>query len=220
MRFSIREAASLIVGLGGVFAMGLALNDLLTTGSCGNSRPYAVVRACPPGSGQVGLLLVGGFITAFIGLLLSEGGFRRPGAGQIVWGALFSGLGVTVLAKVLLGPQLPPDAELACYIIAVVFIPIGLFPPLTFNIAWTRDAQATIESVQNLGSADGLHKLRVTYSVEPSSGSPFVVTRSRDSPVGTGMPRVGDRLRVRYPRIAPKALEEVEVIQRGPRRHH
>lgn len=220
MRFSIRETASLVVGLGGVLAMGLALSDLLDTGSCGNSRPYAVVRACPPGDSLMGVLLIGGFITVFIGLFLSEGGFRRPGAGQIVWGALFSGLGIAVLAKVLLGPQLPPDSKLACLIIAAVFIPIGLFPPLMFNIAWTCDAQATIESVQNLGSADGLHKLRITYSVEPENGSPFVVTRSRRAPLGTGMPRIGDRLRVRYPRITPKALEEVETIQRGPRKHH
>ncbi|WP_110319472.1 hypothetical protein [Mycolicibacterium moriokaense] len=167
----------------------------------------------------MGVLLIGGFIAAFIGLFVSEGGFKRPGAGQIVWGALFSGLGIWVLAKVLLGPQLPPDAELASYIIAAVFIPIGLFPPLMFNIAWTREAQATIESVQNLGRADGLHKLRITYSVEPDNGSPFVVTCARRAPLGTGIHRVGDRVRVRYSRITPKALEELETITRGPRKH-
>src|SRR5437899_3141438 len=107
MKFSPREAASLVVGMVGIVAMAYAVNVVLDSGSCGNARPYVSARPCPAGSGLPGILLVGGFIIVFIGLFLSEKGFKRPGAGQILWCALFLGGGIAIMAKMLTQPDLP-----------------------------------------------------------------------------------------------------------------
>lgn len=140
---AFRAVASLVVGLGGVAMMAWAIDALLNTGTCATGGPYDATTACPPGSGASGFLLVGGFVAWFVGLFLSNYGFMRPGTGQIVWCALFLGGGVTVLVKALTEPSLGADSKLGSYIMATVFIVIGLPVAIGPFVAVWRDRLAT-----------------------------------------------------------------------------
>jgi FtsH-binding integral membrane protein len=140
---ALRAVASLVIGLGGVAMMAWAINALLNTGTCATGGPYEVTNPCPPGSSATGFLLVGGFVAWFVGLFLSNYGFMRPGTGQIVWCALFLGGGVTVLVKALGEPTLGADSKLGSYIMAAVFIAIGLPVAIGPFVAAWRDRLAT-----------------------------------------------------------------------------
>jgi hypothetical protein len=136
----LRAVGSLIFGLGGLAAMAYAVNLMLNTGTCASGGPYEIARQCPPGSSLLGVFLVGGFIAWFAGLFLSNNGFIRPGTGQIIWCALFLGGGVTILVKALTQPDLGGDSQLGSYIMAAVFIPIGL-PVAIFPFIAARRAR-------------------------------------------------------------------------------
>jgi hypothetical protein len=143
----LRAVGSLVFGLGGLLAMAWAINLLLNTGTCGTGGPYEISRPCPPGSGAEGILIMGGFLAWFVGLFLSNNGFIRPGTGQILWCALFLGGGITILVKALTQPDLGDDSRLGAYIMAGVFIPIGLpvaiFPFIAARRARRRGAEPT-----------------------------------------------------------------------------
>jgi hypothetical protein len=136
---ALRAVASLVIGLGGLVSMVWAIKLLLNVGTCGTGGPYQLADPCPPGTGSEGLLLVGGFAAWFVGLFLSNYGFMRPGTGQIIWCALFLGGGVTILVKALTQPHLGADSQLGSYIMAAVFIPVGLPVAIFPFIAARRD---------------------------------------------------------------------------------
>jgi hypothetical protein len=139
---TLRAVASLVVGLGGIFMMAWAIDAMLNTGTCASGGPYEISSPCPPGSDLLGVFLVGGFVAWFVGLFLSNYGFMRPGTGQIIWCALFLGGGFTVLVKALTGPALSSDSKLGSYLMAVVFIVIGLPVAIGPFIAARRDRLA------------------------------------------------------------------------------
>lgn len=121
----LRTVASLIVGLGGLAMMAWAVYALLQTGTCGTGGPYQITKPCPPGSGLTGWLLMGGFFAWFAGLFLSNNGLVKPGVGQLIWCGLFLGGGAALLLLAL-ADNTPSDSNLAAYIMAAVFIPLGL----------------------------------------------------------------------------------------------
>jgi hypothetical protein len=71
-------------------------------------------------------------------LMVSVNGFKRPGTGQVIWCALFVGGGIALLIKALSAPH-DADARVACYIMAAVFIPIGLPVAIGPFVAASRD---------------------------------------------------------------------------------
>ncbi|WP_432824453.1 SHOCT domain-containing protein [Dactylosporangium sp. CA-092794] len=122
----MREVLSLVIGLGGVALLANGIYHLLDVGTCGTGGPHAIAHECPQGSGIWGSLLPVGLILWFIGLFVSKEGLVKPGAGQIVWSALFAGGGFILLCLVLTQPALGPGSQLAAYIMAAVFLPLGL----------------------------------------------------------------------------------------------
>ncbi|GAA3268598.1 SHOCT domain-containing protein [Dactylosporangium vinaceum] len=126
MKISVREVLSLMIGLGGVALLASGIYHLLDVGTCGTGGPHVIARECPQGSGIWGVLLPIGLFLWFIGLFVSKQGLVKPGAGQIVWSALFAGGGFALLYLVLTQPDLGPGAELAAYIMAAVFLPLGV----------------------------------------------------------------------------------------------
>jgi hypothetical protein len=126
LKISVREVLSLAIGLGGVVLLADGIYHLLEIGTCGTGGPHVIARECPQGSGIWGSLLPVGLLLWFIGLFVSKEGLVKPGAGQIVWSALFAGGGFALLYLVLTQPDLGPGSELAAYIMAAVFLPLGL----------------------------------------------------------------------------------------------
>ena len=126
MRISVREVLSLVIGLGGVALLASGIYHLLDIGTCGTGGPHMIARECPQGSGIWGPLLPVGLFLWFIGLFVSKEGLVKPGAGQIVWSALFAGGGFALLYLALTQPDLGPGSKLAAYIMAAVFLPLGL----------------------------------------------------------------------------------------------
>ena len=106
--------------------MAYALDLMLNTGTCASGGPYEVANPCPSGSGALGFFLIGGFVAWFAGLAISNEGIIRPGAGQIIWCALFLGGGTAILVKALTQPDLGGGSQLGGDIMVAVFIPIGL----------------------------------------------------------------------------------------------
>jgi hypothetical protein len=119
-----REVLSLVVGGGGVFLLGYGLNHALGTGSC-SSRGYRGLDACPEGTALWSALLPIGLVVWFAGLFISREGLIRPGAGQLVWTLLFGGLGIAVLVRSA-QDAVPGDSRLGAYIMAGIFLPLGL----------------------------------------------------------------------------------------------
>jgi hypothetical protein len=126
MKVTVRETLSLVLGLGGIALLGIGMSNVLDVGTCGSGGPYVIARACPKGSGVWGVLLIVGFFVWFAGLFVSKEGLVKPGAGQIIWTAGFAGGGVALLVKAFTQSSLGQDSKLGIYIMASIFIPLGL----------------------------------------------------------------------------------------------
>jgi hypothetical protein len=144
MKLSTREIVSLAVGVGGVAMFGIAVNRLLDIGTCGSGGPYAIARECPKGSAAWDLLLLVGFFAWMAGLFVSKEGLVKPGAGRIVWTAGLLGGGLALLLKAFT-QTLGPDVNLASYVMAAIFIPVGIAPwiPGLLKFSRARDASPT-----------------------------------------------------------------------------
>ncbi len=121
----MRAGASLLLGFTGIVVAGAGLNRLLDIGTCASGGPSVIARQCPEGTTLWSLLLPVGFVIWMVGLFLSEEGLVKPGTGQVVWTAGFTGGGVALLVKVLTSP-IEPGAKAGLYVVAAVFIPMGL----------------------------------------------------------------------------------------------
>ena len=126
MKISVREVLSLVIGLGGVALLASGIYHLLVVGTCGTGGPHAIARECPQGSGMWGVFPPVGLLVWFIGMAVSKEGLIKPGAGIIVWSALFAGGGFGLLYLVLTQPDLGPGSEVGAYIMAAIFLPLGL----------------------------------------------------------------------------------------------
>jgi hypothetical protein len=126
MKLTVREMLSLTLGLGGIALLGLGMSHILDTGTCGSGGPHAIARECPEGSGVWGVLLPVGFFVWFVGLFVSKGGLVKPGAGQVIWTVGFAGGGLALLLKAFTQSSLGPGSSLGIYIMASIFIPLGV----------------------------------------------------------------------------------------------
>ncbi|MEV4514468.1 SHOCT domain-containing protein [Dactylosporangium sp. NPDC049525] len=125
MRLTMRAASSLALGFTGIFLLGAGLNHLLDLSSCATGGANVIAGPCPDDTVSWILLLPVGLVIWMAALFLSEGGLVKPGAGQVLWTAGFAGGGIALLVKALT-TSMDPGAKLAVYIMAAVFIPLGL----------------------------------------------------------------------------------------------
>lgn len=168
LKISVREVLSLVIGLGGVALLATGIYHLLDIGTCGTGGPHVIARECPQGSGIWGPLLPVGLVLWFIGLFVSKEGLIKPGAGQIVWSALFAGGGFALLYLVLTQPDLGPGSELGAYIMAAVFLPLGLgiWIPALLKLRRKQDGTAEPQTTDAAVAGDHtawtkqLHQLR------------------------------------------------------------
>ncbi|WP_426504412.1 SHOCT domain-containing protein [Dactylosporangium sp. McL0621] len=126
MKISVRETLSLVIGLSGVALLGIGVSKLLDTGTCGSGGPHVIARECPKGSGVWGVLLMVGFFMWLIGPFVSKANITKPGAGRVVWTVGFTGGGIALLIKGWTNPTLSADSYLAIYLMAGIFIPMGI----------------------------------------------------------------------------------------------
>jgi hypothetical protein len=126
MKITVREMVSLAFGLGGIAMLGIAMSHVLDSGTCGTGGPHAIARECPAGSNAWGVLLPIGFFVWLTSFFISKGGLAKPGAGQITWTAGFLGGGLALLLKTSTQPSLGADSKLGSYIMAAIFIPMGI----------------------------------------------------------------------------------------------
>src|SRR4051812_22529479 len=126
MKLTVRATVSLALGLGGIAMLGIGLSHLLDTGTCGSGGPYAIARECPKGSGPWAVLLPVGLFVWLAGVFTCKEGLAKPGAGQIIWTAGFAGGGFALLFKAFTQTSLGPGSHLGMYIMASIFILMGL----------------------------------------------------------------------------------------------
>ncbi len=141
----MRYVVCTILGLG-AFAFGLTvfdggLHELLKIGTCASGGPYVSARPCPSGTERYILSLFGGIVLGLIGLGVWAARGRAPGAsasgpggavlgaGLLGWCGLFLSAGIVCLVAALRG-GLGPGAATGAWIVAGVFIPMGLIPLL------------------------------------------------------------------------------------------
>lgn len=141
----MRYLVCTIVGLG-LFGFGIAifdgaLYDLLKIGTCASGGPYVSARPCPSGTERYILSLFGGLLAVAVGLGIWAMRGRRPGvaaggrhgavlgASLLGWCGLFLSAGIVCLVAALRG-GLGPGASTGAWIVAGIFIPMGLIPLL------------------------------------------------------------------------------------------
>jgi hypothetical protein len=147
MKLNTREIVSLVLGLGGIAMLGGALSHLLDTGTCASGGPYVIARECPKGSAVWGLFLPLGFFVWLTSMFVSKTNITKPGAGLIVWTVGFSGGGVALLLKAFT-QTLGPDANLGIYIMAAIFIPMGVAFWIPALVKFTRERRTAPISPQ------------------------------------------------------------------------
>ncbi|MFI5911304.1 hypothetical protein [Dactylosporangium sp. NPDC051541] len=126
MKPFVREIASLVIGLSGIVAAGVGLDQVLDIGSCASGGPYEIANPCPEGADATFWMIVAGALGWIAGIIVSPRAFLAPGAGQFLWVAGFAGGGVALLIKVLTQEEMPADARLGGSIVAATFLPMGL----------------------------------------------------------------------------------------------
>jgi hypothetical protein len=155
MKLTMRAIASLVLGLGGVIILGIGISHVLDDGSCGSGGPYAIARPCPEESFIWTLLAPVGVAVWLAGLVTSKEGLLKPGAGQVVWTAGFAGGGFALLFKALTQPSLGADAKAAAYIMAAVFIPMGLAVGITGLVQVVRQRRGVPVRPRTAGAPVG-----------------------------------------------------------------
>ncbi|MFI5914294.1 SHOCT domain-containing protein [Dactylosporangium sp. NPDC051541] len=157
MKISVREVLSLVIGLGGVALLASGIYHLLVVGTCGTGGPHAIARECPPGSGMWGVFLPVGLFVWFIGLFVSKEGLAKPGAGTIVWTALFAGGGFGLLFLLLTQPDLGPGSAVGAAIMAAIFLPLGLgvWVPTLLKLVRKRRGRAEPQPSAAANDGDG-----------------------------------------------------------------
>ncbi|MGI5242019.1 hypothetical protein [Dactylosporangium sp. CA-139066] len=160
MRASVRDALSIVVGLVGLAALGIGLNQMLNTGSCVSGGPYVSARQCPSDEIYWTLLLIFGLLVWLAGIFLSRQGLVRPGTGQLLWTLGFAGLGTAVLIKALVQDDVPADARLGAYIIAGVFIPMGLAAGVAGLLQLRGERRAGVRPVRRAASDETWERLQ------------------------------------------------------------
>jgi hypothetical protein len=218
----------MIVGLAGVAAQCAGLPWLLNTGTCASGNtPYVIANPCPSGTGGHIALFGGGMTIAILAMVaasLAGGGGLFGGAGLLMWAAEFVGVGGTVLVWALTHGNALPGSKTAAYIIAVIFIPMGGIPLLfgvrslisgaedkmTERRAKVVDAVISrVDELQRYGQNQA--RIRVTYTVSPSDGTSFELSRDTNAII-SHMPRRGDQARISYD---PRHPDRFEVVSRS-----
>ena len=123
---SVREIATLVIGLIGIVLAGLGTNHILDVGTCASGGPYVIAQPCPEGSTAWFWLTLAGVLLWILSLFTGARGLFEPGAGLVMWMTGFVGGGTALLIKALTEPSTSSDSGLGAFIVAAVFIPIGL----------------------------------------------------------------------------------------------
>jgi drug/metabolite transporter (DMT)-like permease len=123
---SVRTLLSLALGLAGALLLLGGMSHVLDSGTCGTGGPYEISRPCPHESALWGVALMAGLPVWMAGLLVSKGGLVQPGAGQVIWITTFAGIGLALLVKAATDHSLSSGSKLAIFIMAGIFIPMGL----------------------------------------------------------------------------------------------
>jgi hypothetical protein len=191
---------------------------LVRTGSCGSSSRYVSSRPCPPGTAGHILGLIGGVFGALaaIGIYAARGkrgggGRGTLGLGLILWVLVF----VTIPASMLVASYGPANnhssgARTTSFILAAVFIPMGLAPllfvargrkkqELMLELATQgRRCSGVVESVEDTNvTINDNPRVRITVRAEPPGEPPFRVVKTA-TVSRVRIPRPGDRCVVFY----------------------
>lgn len=137
IKYWFTSVLGMLVCVVSLVVMTWALYHLVRTGTCASGGPYVSARPCPSDTGTkiLGLmgsifaLLIGGGIYAARGNRGHGGG--TLGMGVVLWSLLFISLAVATFVAAY-GPANndAPGAKSAAIILAIVFLPMGIFPLL------------------------------------------------------------------------------------------
>ncbi len=218
-----------IIGLAGVVAQCIGLPELLNTGTCASGNTaFAIASPCPAGTGTTIALFGGGMMITILAMVAASfsGDGLFGGAALLLWAAEFVGVGATVLVWALTHDNGPAGSKLASYIIALVFIPMGLIPLLFGIRGWIGGAEdkmterrskvadaviSRVDELQRYGQNQA--RIRITYTVTAPDGANFELSRETNAIV-SHMPRPGDHAKLRYD---PRNPDHVEVLSSGAR---